>query len=46
MSLRRIRNNLGFLLAGVILMGVATNVYMEIQGTKVKEPTCQSISTL
>jgi hypothetical protein len=45
MSLKRIKNNLGFLLAGVILIGVVANVYMELKGTGVKEPTCQSIST-
>lgn len=45
MSLKRIKNNLGFLIAGVILFGVAVNVYMELKGTEAKEPQCQSIST-
>ena len=45
MSLRRIKNNLGFLLAGAILMGVVANVYMELKGTEAKEPACPSIST-
>jgi hypothetical protein len=41
MSLKRIKNNVGYLIAGVILFGVSANVYMEIQGTTAKEPTCQ-----
>lgn len=45
MSLRRIRNNLGFLIAGVILTGVVANVYMEFKGTETKEPQCQFTST-
>ena len=45
MSLKRIKNNLGFLLAGAILFGVAVNVYMELNNTGGKEPECRSTLT-
>ena len=42
MILKRYKPNLGFLLAGAVLMGVAYNVYYEINiGTQGEEPTCQ-----
>lgn len=45
MSFQRVKNNLGFLIAGAILFGVAVNIYMELGVTGGKEPECQSIST-
>lgn len=45
MSLRRIKNNLGFLIAGAILFGVAVNVYLEINNDNNREPVCLSTST-
>lgn len=41
MSLKRIRSNLGPLLAGAILFGVAVNVYLEVNNTGGKEPECR-----
>jgi len=41
MSLKRIKNNLGFFLAGAILVGVVVNVYMEFNSdADGKEPKC------
>ena len=45
MSFKRVKNNLGFLIAGVVLFGVVANVYIELKGTEVKEPQCQFTST-
>jgi hypothetical protein len=45
MSLKRVKNNMGFLIAGVVVFTVAINIYFEIGNTNSKEPTCQSIST-
>lgn len=45
MSLERIKNNLGFLIAGAILFGVAINVYIEINNNSNMEPVCLSTST-
>lgn len=45
MSLQRVKNNLGFLIAGAILFGVAVNVYFELGITGGKEPECLSTST-
>lgn len=46
MSMQRVKNNLGFLIAGAILFGVAVNVYYELGITGGKEPECLSTSTL
>lgn len=47
MSMERVKNNLGFLIAGAILFGVAVNVYFELGITGGgKEPECLSTSTL
>lgn len=45
MSLKRIKNNLGFLIAGAILFGVAVNVYMEFNTIGGSEPECRSTLT-
>ena len=45
MSLERVKNNLGFLIAGAILFGVAVNVYYELGITGGKEPECLSTLT-
>lgn len=45
MSLKRVKNNLGFLIAGAILFGVAVNIYFELKNTGGKEPECLSTST-
>jgi hypothetical protein len=45
MSFRRVKDNLGFLIAGAILFGVAVNVFYELGITGGKEPECQYIST-
>lgn len=45
MSFQRVKNNLGFLIAGAILFGVAVNVYYELGITGGKEPECLSTST-
>lgn len=43
MSILRIKQNLSFLIAGVILFGVVVNVYYELSNTTgAKEPQCQS----
>ena len=42
MSLTRVKNNLGFLIAGAILFGVAVNIYMELNITGGNEPECRS----
>ena len=42
MTLNRIKRNLGFLLAGAILFGVAVNVYMELKTPAAKETECRS----
>lgn len=44
MSLRRVKDNLGFLIAGAVLFGVAVNVYYELGITGGKEPECLSTS--
>ena len=41
MSLKRIKNNLGFFLAGAILFGVVVNVYMEFNNTNERQPECR-----
>jgi len=46
MSFLRVKNNLGFLIAGAILFGVAVNVYYELGITGGKEPKCQYTSTV
>jgi len=45
MSLKRVKDNMWFLIAGAVLFAVAINIYFEIGNTNSKEPTCQSIST-
>lgn len=45
MSLKRIKSNLGFLIAGAILFGVAVNVYMEFNNTNERKPECRSSLT-
>jgi len=45
MSLKRVKDNMGFLIAGAILFSVAINIYFEIGNTNSKEPTCQYTST-
>lgn len=42
MTTGRIKKNLGFLIAGGILFGVAFNVYMEFNNLNRKEPECRS----
>jgi hypothetical protein len=45
MSVRSLRSNLGYLLAGLIFFGVAANVSMEIASAPNSEAnTCQSTS--
>ena len=44
MSLKRIKKNLGFLIAGVVLFGVGVNVYMELRSGATSYE-CQYIST-
>lgn len=46
MRFNRVRDNMGFLIAGAVLFAVAANIYFEINNTYgSKEPTCQSTST-
>jgi hypothetical protein len=45
MSFRRVKDNMGFLVAGAILFAVAVNVYYEMSNPNSKEPTCQFTST-
>lgn len=45
MSMKRVKKNLGFLIAGAILFGVAVNIYYEINNNGGYEPECQSTST-
>lgn len=45
MSLKSLKENLGFLLAGIILVGVAANVYLEFKNTGSKTE-CLYLSTL
>jgi hypothetical protein len=46
MSLKRIKNNVGYFLAGAILFGVVVNVYMEFNSnTDGREPKCLYSST-
>lgn len=41
MTIIRLKKNLGFLIAGAILFGVALNVYLEVNSTmRGKEPQC------
>jgi len=44
MILRRIKRNLGFMLAGAILFGVGVNVYIEVNRTYEEETECRSTS--
>lgn len=46
MTFRRYKPNLGFLLAGAVLVGVTYNVYFEFNsGAQGDIPTCQFTST-
>lgn len=45
MSLKRVRNNLGFLIAGAILFGVAANIYYELNTTVDGNVECLCTST-
>lgn len=44
MSFQRVKNNLGFLIAGAVLFSVAVNVYYELGISGGNNPTCPSTS--
>jgi hypothetical protein len=43
MSLKSAKSNLGYLIAGAILFGVAVNIYLEFNTKGGSEPECRSI---
>ena len=45
MTILRVKDNLGFLIAGAVLFSVAVNVYYELGINGGTVPTCQFTST-
>jgi hypothetical protein len=45
MSLKRIKRNFGFLIAGAVLFAVAVNVYYEFNTADLEESKCPCILT-
>lgn len=42
---KTVKSNLGYLIAGAVLFGVAVNTYLELNKTRGDEPECRSTLT-